>query len=60
VPVMDGAPYLYPARARDQILRDLRRTYRKFRQAAPHVDLVSFFKRVGRLYYLFWLSAWRA
>jgi hypothetical protein len=56
VPVIQGSPYRYPARTREAILKDLRRAYRKFKRAIPGIDLVTFFKRMGRVFYLFWLD----
>ncbi len=55
VPVLDGMPYLYPARAKDAILEDLRRVHRRFRARVPGDD-VDFFKRFGSLFFLWWVQ----
>jgi hypothetical protein len=55
VPVLDGAPYLYPARAKDAILKDLRGVHRRFRRQVPGDD-VDFFKRFGSLFFLWWVQ----
>ena len=55
VPVIDGAPYLYPARARDPILKDLRRVHRTFRRQVPGDD-VDFLKRFGSFFFLWWIA----
>ncbi len=55
VPVLDGMPYLYPARAKDSILKDLRRVHRGFRARVPGDD-VDFFKRFGSIFFLWWVQ----
>jgi hypothetical protein len=55
VPVLDGIPYLYPARAKDAILKDLRGVHRRFRRQVPGDD-VDFFKRFGSLFFLWWIQ----
>jgi hypothetical protein len=55
VPVLDGAPYLYPARARDPILKELRRVHRAFRRQVPGDD-VDFLKRFGSFFFLWWIE----
>jgi len=55
-PVIDGSAYIYPVDARGDILKDLRRGYRKLKGADPGIDLATFFKRMGRLFYLLWLQ----
>jgi len=54
-PVIDGSAYLYPVDAREDILKELRRGYRTLKRAAPDIDLATFFKRMGRVFYLLWL-----
>ncbi|MGH7390865.1 MAG: SEC-C metal-binding domain-containing protein [Candidatus Rokuibacteriota bacterium] len=54
VPVLDGVPYLYPARAKDDILKEMRSLRRKFRRHVPGDD-ADFFKRFGRLFFLWWI-----
>jgi SEC-C motif/Protein of unknown function (DUF2384) len=55
VPVLDGVPYLYPARAKDAIVKELRSIHRKFRRQVPGDD-VDFFKRFGRIFFLWWIQ----
>lgn len=55
LPVLDGAPYLYPARARDPILKDLRSAHRTFRREVPGDDL-DFLKRFGSFFFLWWIA----
>ena len=55
VPVLDGVPYLYPARAKDAIMKDLRSLHRKFRRRVPGDD-VDFFKRFGSVFFQWWLE----
>ena len=55
VPVLDGMPYLYPARSKDAILKDLRRVHRQFRAQVPGDD-VDFFKRFGSFFFLWWIE----
>jgi len=55
-PVIDGSAYVYPVDARTDILKVLRRGYRKLKRAAPDLDLATFFKRMGRVFYLLWLQ----
>lgn len=55
VPVLDGVPYLYPARAKDAIMKDLRSLHRRFRRQVPGDD-VDFFKRFGSVYFLWWIE----
>ncbi len=55
-PVIDGSAYLYPVDAREAIMKELRRGYRKQKRATPGIDLSTFFKRMGRVFYLLWLQ----
>ena len=50
--VMDGAPYLYPAAAREDILGAFRDAY----QEAEHRDPGTFFKRAASLFHGLWLD----
>lgn len=50
--VMDGAPYLYPAAAREDILEALRDAY----QEAEHQDPGTFFKDAAPLFHGLWLD----
>jgi hypothetical protein len=55
-PVLDGFIYLYPAMAKEEIVRDFRREHRAFRRKVPQADLLTFFKRCGMLFHHFWLD----
>jgi hypothetical protein len=55
VPVLDGTPYLYPARARDPIVKELRRLHRRFRDEVRGDD-VEFLKQFGSFFFLWWLE----
>jgi hypothetical protein len=55
VPVIDGLPYLYPAHAKDAIMKALRGVHRKFRRRVPGDD-VDFFKRFGSFFFLWWIE----
>jgi hypothetical protein len=50
--VIDGAPYLYPAGAREEILESLRDAHRE----AGDEDLATFFKRAAPLFHWLWLD----
>jgi hypothetical protein len=50
VPVLDGMPYLFPARAKDAVMKDLRRLHRR----VPGDDL-DFFKRFGCAFFAWWI-----
>jgi len=54
--ILDGAPYLYPAGARAEMLRELRRAHRTFARRSPAADLTIFFKRAGMLFHKWWLD----
>jgi hypothetical protein len=54
-PVLDGVPYLYPARAKDDIVKEVRSLHRKFRRRVPGDD-VDFFKRFGRVFFQWWIE----
>jgi len=56
VPVLDGFVYLYPAMAREAILKRLRRAHRDFRGLVSGGDLVTFFKMHGMLFHHLWLD----
>ncbi|MGH7307222.1 MAG: SEC-C metal-binding domain-containing protein [Candidatus Rokuibacteriota bacterium] len=56
VPVLDGLPYLYPALAKEEILKRLRRAHRDFKRTVPAGDLTAFFKRHGMLFHHLWLD----
>jgi hypothetical protein len=51
-PVMDGAPYLYPAAAREEILEGLRESYRRSGETA----VAAFFKTTAPLFHWLWLD----
>jgi len=55
VPVIDGLPYLYPARAKDAIVKELKSLHRRFRRQVPGDD-GDFFKRFGRVFFLWWIE----
>jgi hypothetical protein len=56
VAVLDGLPYLYPALAKEDILKRLRRAHRDFKRKVPGGDLTTFFKRHGMLFHHLWLD----
>ncbi len=56
VPVLDGLPYLYPAMAKEEILKRLRRAHRSFQRRVPGGDLAAFFKSHGMLFHYLWLD----
>jgi hypothetical protein len=55
-PVLDGFPYLYPALAKEDILKRFRRAHRDFKRIVPGDDLTAFFKRHGMLFHHLWLN----
>ena len=55
IPVLDGLPYLYPARVKDAIVKDLRSLHRRFRRRVPGDD-VDFFKRFGSVFFAWWIQ----
>jgi hypothetical protein len=55
-PVLDGSPYLYPAREKELILRVLRRLRRSLRGKLPRGDEATFFKNVGVVFHDLWLD----
>lgn len=55
-PVLDGSPYLYPAREKDLILRALRRSGRSLRGRLPRDDETTFFKNIGMVFHDLWLE----
>lgn len=56
VPVLDGLPCLYPAMAREEILKRLRQAQRDFRRRVPGGDLTAFSKMHGMLFHHLWLD----
>jgi hypothetical protein len=55
-PVLDGSPYLYPAREKDRILRVLRRLGRSLQGKLPGSDETTFFKSIGMVFHDLWLE----
>ena len=55
VPVLDGPPYLYPARIKDTLVKDLKRLHRRFRRRIPGDD-VDFLKRFGWVFFAWWVE----
>jgi hypothetical protein len=55
-PVLDGSPYLYPARDKELILRVLRRLGRSVRPKLPRRDEPTFFKSIGMVFHDLWLE----
>jgi len=55
-PVLDGSPYLYPAREKALILRVLRRLDRSLRGKLPCDDETTFFKNIGMVFHDLWLD----
>jgi len=55
-PVMDGAPYLYPALEKEGILKALRGAHRDFARRFPGEDLAAFFRWAGVLFHHLWLD----
>jgi hypothetical protein len=56
VPVLDGSPYLYPAREKELILRVLRRLSRSLRGKLLRRDEPTFFKNIGMAFHDLWLE----
>ena len=55
-PILDGSPYLYPAREKELILRVLRRLGRSLRGKLPRRDETTFFKNIGMVFHDLWLE----
>jgi hypothetical protein len=55
-PVLDGSPYLYPARAKELILRVLRRLGRSLCGKLPRRDETTFFKNIGMVFHDLWFE----
>jgi SEC-C motif len=55
-PVLDGSPYLYPAREKEVILRVLRRVSRSLRGKLHRSDGAAFFKNIGMVFHDLWLE----
>ena len=55
-PILDGSPYLYPASAKELILRLLRRLSRSLRGKLPRRDEPTFFKNIGMVFHDLWLE----
>src|SRR5713101_5371057 len=55
-PILDGSPYLYPAREKELILRVLRRLSRSLRGKLPRRDEATFFKNIGMAFHDLWLE----
>jgi hypothetical protein len=55
VPILDGLPYLYPARVKDTLVKDLKRLHRRFRRRIPGDD-VDFLKRFGWAFFAWWVE----
>ena len=55
-PILDGSPYLYPASAKELILRLLRRLSRPLRGKLPRRDEPTFFKNIGMVFHDLWLE----
>jgi hypothetical protein len=55
VPVIEGSAYLFPQDAREPLLKDLRRAHRRFRRGGADIPLPDFFRRMGRMFYGWWL-----
>jgi hypothetical protein len=55
-PVLDGSPYLYPAREKELILRVLRRLRRSLRGKLRRGDETTFFKSIGMVFHDLWLD----
>jgi len=55
-PVLDGSPYLYPAREKEPILRVLRRLGRSRRGKLPRRDETTFFKNIGMVFHDLWFE----
>ncbi len=54
--VIDGAPYLYPALEKEEILKVLRRAHRDFTRGLPDQDLTAFFRAAGVVFHQLWLE----
>jgi hypothetical protein len=55
VPILDGLPYLYPAKVKDTLVKDLRSLRRRFRRRIPGDD-VDFLKRFGWVFFAWWVE----
>jgi len=55
-PILDGSPYLYPAREKELILRVLRRLGRSLHGKLPRGDETTFFKSIGMVFHDLWLE----
>src|SRR5439155_480926 len=55
-PILDGSPYLYPARAKELILGVLRRLSRSLRGKQPRRDEPTLFKNIGMVFHDLWLE----
>ncbi len=54
--VLEGGGYLYPARAKGEILGFLRRQHRTFARRVPGADVRAFLKQSGMLFHHLWLD----
>jgi hypothetical protein len=53
---IEGDHYLFPADAKDRVLRDLKREHQRLRRKHPNVDKQAFFKRAGFLFNRAWMA----
>jgi hypothetical protein len=54
--VFEGGLYLYPAEAKDEILREFRRLNRRFQRVHPDGDPATFFRNHGAVFNHLWLE----
>ena len=54
--VIDAGVYCFPQRAKEPLLRDLRKEHERFRRRCPGLDDVAFFKRFSILFQHWWLD----
>jgi hypothetical protein len=54
--IMDGVPYPYPASARAELVRNLKREHRRFSRNHAPGDDARFFKSIGHLFHHWWLD----
>jgi hypothetical protein len=53
---LEGGVYLYPTTAKEALLRDLRRSHRRFMKDSPGSDDGAFFRRYGMVFNHWWLD----
>ncbi len=54
--VFETLPYLFPAAAKDELLKDLRRAHRAFTRRCPAQSIADFFRSMGQVFHQWWLE----